>query len=973
MRKRTLSILLILCMILPIVVALNFTVFATEPRFTVTNKGGTATTTFAYGEPIMITPLSGSGTDWIGIAKKGEVSSGAVRYKYIATDGASTVGDEQVGAGGLGANQKFDIRTGATTEEKFAISDIGEGKWTIFFVANNGAAASYETATAVDITVTEGPMVSNKNVFTVGEPILVAADVAPGTLTYKSWYGIVPCDDNGTPKKNFGTMIYRYADGNADDLRKTADDTVKTGVFGEAKRKECAEWMNSDERAIEWGEVSNKHLSSLPAGIYWLVYCADSGTIYNGTGVTHSIQIKIEPCIEAKPSYAFGEPIELTVHTPTDACSVFIAPKHEDINGNYYSIRWQTVAKAGTTTFDMSKSGTTGNYPHLWQLPPGEYSIFMVFAPNNKATAANHATRVNITICDDSPIAPKSASYSFDKTTGFAAGTLSVTLDESELENTYNKATHILTYWGDKDGKKLADYTYISIRKVTGTTTEITLPTATVIPDEAKTLLVYTYNGAGPSESCFTVELPADRKIVSEAEKGKLLTSFQVVSDVHTQDSMDDYYNKNIAQMLEDIKRTDPSSAAIIVAGDAVNDGREVEYENLFRLWENADTDIPFFFVSGNHEWKLGDANNSYTSNYNEEKDRYIKHLNKFLKEFGEDTIDNGLPYYDLWINGFHYIFLASEAPITHAYLSDAQLKWFEEKLAEDRDVDRPSFVIIHQGLHDTVDGCMERDSWDGIIAGNAAYKAWKSSGKWDTYGKYEDKFREILKKYPEAMMFSGHTHRDMTEMNNYHDPTAVGAALPNYIFNTAAVSYLSTGFFDDGVAEETITKSWHAQTYKLYGETNQKWDASKGYYLRVYENCIEICGREFSTAQWTPNAMYRIITGEHVHEGEHPCSDKCVCGETVTPSADHSFGEWKIITEPTSENQGIRKRTCSVCGEIENEKIPAIGDNSTEAPDETEPEKKKGGCGSTVGVSAVILITAVSLVGVSMKKKEQN
>ena len=109
-------------------------------------------------------------------------------------------------------------------------------------------------------------------------------------------------------------MVYRYADGTADDLRNTKNDTATTGTFGEAKRLECAAWMNSAERAIDWGEVSNKHLASLPAGVYWLVYCLDSTSIYSGTGVTHAIQIKIDPCIEAASSYAYGEPIELKVY-----------------------------------------------------------------------------------------------------------------------------------------------------------------------------------------------------------------------------------------------------------------------------------------------------------------------------------------------------------------------------------------------------------------------------------------------------------------------------------------------------------------------------------------------------------------------------------------------------------------------------------------------------------------------------------
>jgi len=895
--KRFLSVCLCLLMLLPLIAALPIEIGAeTTAKFTVTNADGEATTTFTYGEPIMVTPLVGEGTDWIGIAPKGKVGSGSVRYKRIVKDSK----DGRVGSVGMGLNVAVDIRTGAAVEARFESADIAPGEWTVFWCVGGGSARDYDQASAIDITVTAGPMTVNKTTFVVGEPILVTATKQENAKD-KSWYGIVPCDDNGTPKKSFGTMIWRDADDTQDDLRETKDDTAKTGVFGEAMRQNCATWMNEAGRAVDWGgEVSKKHLTSLPVGTYWLVYCWDSSTLYktqreDGKTVTHAIQIRIEPCIEVKETYAYGEPITVTAHTPAANCHVFISPKHEDVHTNYWSIRWQTIASAGTNTFDIRKSGTSGNYPHLWELPPGDYSLYMVFAPDSKATAANHATRVNITISGEGPLAPTAAEYSFDKTTGLAGGTLSVTVDADALNNSYNKPTHILTYWGDESGNKLPQYTYIGLRKVTGVTTNITVPPATVIPDEAKTLLVYAYNGSGASESCVKITLPADRKVVTEQEKGKLLTSFQIVSDVHTQDAQTDQFNKNIARMLEDIKLNDPDSAGIFIAGDAVNDGREVEYENLYELWEQSGLSAPIFMATGNHEYKLGDAANSYTSFYNEEKERFIKYANQFLSAAGRENIENGLPYYDLWVNGFHYIFLASEAAITHAYLSDAQLNWLDEMLAEDRDANRPSFILIHQGLYNTIDGGMPRQDWDGVIAGDAAYRDWKSSGVWKTRGQYEQGLRDILKKYPEAMMFSGHTHWDMTEYNNYYDPTAPtdpNNALPNYLFNTAAVAYLVTGYYDDGVSYD-YNQGWYAQTYTLYGETHLKWDDSKGYYLRVYENCIEIYGREFSSSQWVPNAMYRLNKAAEIapneHEGEKACSENCkYCGESITPAQPH-------------------------------------------------------------------------------------
>ena len=450
------------------------------------------------------------------------------------------------------------------------------------------------------------------------------------------------------------------------------------------------------------------------------------------------------------------------------------------------------------------------------------------------------------------------------------------------------------------------------MRKITGVTTVIDIPTATVIPDEAKTLLVHAYNGAGVSEECFTVTLPTDRKIVTDTDKGALLSSFQIVSDVHTQDEQSNQFNRNIAQMLADIKITDPDSVGVFVAGDAVNDGRVAEYENLYDLWLQAEISTPIFIATGNHEWKLGDENNSYTSDYKAEKDRFIEYANKLLIGGGYDydTINNGKPYYDLWVNGFHYIFLASEHPDTHAFLSTEQLNWLKEKLEEDRDVNRPTFILLHQALYNTVDGGMPRQDWDGVVAGDENIAAYKAKNKWHkTRGQYEQPLRDILAQYPEAMMFSGHSHWDMTEYHNYYDPndpTDPENALPNYLFNTAAVAYLSTGLFDDGTSY-AFSKGWYDQTYTLYGETHLKWNGSKGYYVRVYENCIEVYGREFSSSQWVPNAMYRIsktaAIDPHDHTYDNSCDENCnICGD-IREVGDHQY-------------DFVCGEECNICGE---------------------------------------------------------
>ncbi|MBE6702424.1 MAG: hypothetical protein E7585_03315 [Ruminococcaceae bacterium] len=874
--KRLFSALLCLLMLTPLIALLPFEAAAQSTvKFTVADKNGNATTTFVYGEPIMITPLVGEGADWIGIAPKGRVSYGSVRHKRIAAGSK----DSRPGGNGLGLNVPFDLRTGAAVETRFAqYADIYPGDWTIFWCKGGGVAKDYDTTSTIDITVTKGPMTVNKTEFDYGEPILITAK-AKENPTYKSWYGIVP-DVSGAPKYSHGTIINRTADGTEDDLRDYSD--ALSGTVN-----------NNTTKWAEYFGISKKQLLCLPAGTYWLVYCEDSQTVNGGASVTHKIQIKIKAAFTTNKSvYSYGEAINVNIGAGLEVGDhIFIAPKDPDLEVTYNSIRWQTLTAANLSagSFNIAESKTTSNYPDLWNLPPGEYSLFVTYAPDGTAPKKNHGTRVDITISGDIPDAPIGITYTLkDKTTGSAGGRVTVSIDPNEVNDVYNLPTHVILYWGDENGK-LADYTYISLYKVTGATVEIDLADVMVIPEEATRLMACCYNGAGVSEGLISVNLPADRTKVPD--KGDLITSFQIVSDVHSQETQTHKYNQRIAQMLADIKMVDPNSVGIFAAGDSVNDGWVEEYENLYALWEQSGLSAPFFMATGNHEWKIGDIDNSYTSDYEREKDRFITYANKFLIAGGyeENVITNGKPYYDLWVNGFHYIFLASEAPITHAYFSDAQLSWLREKLAEDRDQNRPSFILLHQQLYNVVDGAMPIQDWDGVIAGDANYAAWKSSGVWKTRGLYEGPFREILSDFPEAMLFSGHSHWDMTDRHNIYDPdnpTDINdnprdgqgnllytELLPNYVFNTASVAYLVSGVNDEA------------------GLSYSNWSSSKGYYIRVYENCIEIWGRDFSTAQWVPNAMYRIgldlSSCDHANTADCACVCKD-CGDTLTPSEDH-------------------------------------------------------------------------------------
>lgn len=74
----------------------------------------------------------------------------------------------------------------------------------------------------------------------------------------------------------------------------------------------------------------------------------------------------------------------------------------------------------------------------------------------------------------------------------------------------------------------------------------------------------------------------------------------------------------------------------------------------------------------------------------------------------------------------------------------------------------------------------------------------------------------------------------------------------------------------------------------------------------------------------------------EHTHEAmydENNHWEGCECGDIINQEA-HTFGEWVVIQELAAGVDGIRERTCSVCGYVDREVTPApstppTGDNT--------------------------------------------
>lgn len=293
---------------------------------------------------------------------------------------------------------------------------------------------------------------------------------------------------------------------------------------------------------------------------------------------------------------------------------------------------------------------------------------------------------------------------------------------------------------------------------------------------------------------------------INKEQKPKL--TFNVLSDTHIRDSS--FSTNKFLAALQDLHEIDPQADALVINGDMTNTGYPEEYAKLRGLLEQSPKPKHIYFSIGNHEF------------HNEEGNEI--NIERFKQFVDEDEL-----YYEKKVKGYSFIFLGSESwgPVgtptkDAAVLSEKQLNWLENTLEKRSKNEKPIFVYLHQPMPDTF-------------------------GEGPMLIQHEE-LEEILSKYPQAILFSGHTHQDMRYPN-----TNMTAAKGFPIVNTA--STYNTTFWPD---------------------TN--WDESQGLYVQVYDDKVEIKGRDFHRKQWIPETHYTIdipsattfsFDGQYVFPGE--------------------------------------------------------------------------------------------------------
>ncbi len=414
------------------------------------------------------------------------------------------------------------------------------------------------------------------------------------------------------------------------------------------------------------------------------------------------------------------------------------------------------------------------------------------------------------------PKLPVSATYQLkNDTDGFAEGKITV-----EVEDDQTSGKEFMIFWG-KDNLKLSGYSYLVKHKITAKTTSVDVSAGILVPPGATQILVYIRNidGSGITTTPLAVDLPEN---AATRDFGEALAEFQVVSDIHiTTETGSRYtnYAPHYQNMLKSVvSKSGDKSLGIIVNGDITQNGTPEEYRLMKTLTDEVEGAPDVYLSVGNHDvW--GVWRDLMTM---EQSDKLF--LGYTPLPDGSTPTDTS---YDFWLGGYHFIILSTDTFSTlNATFKRSTLNWLDEKLAENYDPTRPSFVFVHQTIRNTVGGSYpEQTDFDtndrtGVI-------------NWV-------QLKEVLAKYESAMVFTSHSHWSMysgTSMFTEEDQP--------YYFNTAAVAYIC----DD---------------YNLVtGES--KYDESQGYYVYIYDDRTVIRGYDFVKNVWISGAQFAVQYKEYV------------------------------------------------------------------------------------------------------------
>ena len=301
---------------------------------------------------------------------------------------------------------------------------------------------------------------------------------------------------------------------------------------------------------------------------------------------------------------------------------------------------------------------------------------------------------------------------------------------------------------------------------------------------------------------------------------GKLY-SFGIVSDIHISHNTAVAW-KPIPKFHNALTLFENNGCAFCIAtGDLTNTGfyrrtdestagtEYLDEQQFTRYKEICDAhSIPVYELCGNHESYYGQP---ITNNLDKLNTYSGKNVLSYTVSHGND------------------LFILCGQPRDAAVMSDEDFAWLGETLEANKD--KRCFVFVHSHIDDNVEGGVEDSGNPAFARENSIFGYWGATRTAN--------FLNLMKQYPNAILFHGHTHikfeaqefdaqANYSRENGFHSVHVPSCGTPRTLVSS------------DG--------TWQAD------------DAgSQGYLVDVYGDCVVLNGMDFVNSQPVPVGVYKI------------------------------------------------------------------------------------------------------------------
>ncbi len=421
---------------------------------------------------------------------------------------------------------------------------------------------------------------------------------------------------------------------------------------------------------------------------------------------------------------------------------------------------------------------------------------------------------------------------------GYAEGTITYT---AQTDGTY------YLYWAD-DNSALADYFEITSFTLTaGGVGTFKFPAQVAIPADAESVIVSTQADCADATVASAVakfDIPDTKKLYDSSQERQY--RYAAFSDIHIDmqhGTSAGFYTNSVKHWEQTLDVcVDRAVDFIISSGDQVTNayGSTLEWLTYQQVLADSDYVNPIYESDGNHEPRGAANSNCDPACANEE----------FSIGTGLDadasSIVEGKDYYEVTEpnTGDHFIFMSevNAHPGENDNFSKEQLDWLEGLLAKYKGDGKKIFLIQHALIQGYGAG-------DDVI--DPGYQGGIRMQHAETGVQFPNnqRFKQILEANKEIIWYSGHTHLDLRENQNYSSENGTSCHMVHIPSACNTTAYEKDENGDKYLGTST--------DYTFYDDTTQ------GYFVDVFEDATVLYGTNLHYNKVYPKYTYLIEEGE--------------------------------------------------------------------------------------------------------------